>query len=104
MEGYLKVTPEQLRKTAQEFMSAGERISSLTSEMISIVTSLKGVWQGSAAESYSSKFLGLEDDMARINSMIKEHVSDLNEMAVTYQAAEDASIEAGAALNSDVVS
>lgn len=103
MEGYLKVTPEQLRKTAQEFMSAGEKISSLTAEMMSIVTSLKGVWQGAAAESYAGKFSGLEDDMVRINSMIKEHVSDLNEMAATYQAAEDASVEASAVLNSDVV-
>lgn len=103
MEGYLKVTPEELRKTASEFMAAGEKINSLTSEMMSIVSSLKGVWQGDAAMSYSNKFSGLEDDMARINSMIKEHVSDLNEMAATYQAAEDAGIEAGAALNSDVV-
>lgn len=103
MEGYLKVTPEQLKQTAQEFLSSGERISSLTSEMMSIVTSLKSVWQGVAAENYESKFMGLEDDIMRINSMIKEHVSDLNEMAVNYLAAEDASIEASAVLNSDVV-
>lgn len=103
MEGYLKVTPEELKKTASEFMTAGERISSLTQEMMSIVSSLKSVWQGDASMSYSDKFSGLEDDMARINSMIKEHVSDLNEMAATYQAAEDASIEASAVLNNDVV-
>ena len=103
MEGYLKVTPEQLKKTAQEFMSSGEKISSITSEMMSIVTSLKSVWQGVASESYENKFMGLEDDIMRINSMIKEHVSDLNEMATNYQAAEDASAEASAVLNSDIV-
>lgn len=103
MEGYLKVTPEQLKKTAQEFLAAGERINSLTSEMMSIITSLKSVWQGAAADSYLNRFMGLEDDMARINAMISEHVSDLNEMAATYQAAEDANIEASAALNDDVM-
>ena len=103
MEGYLKVTPEQLKKTAQEFMTTGEKINSLTQEMVSIITSLKGVWQGEAAENYFNRFMGLEDDIAGINSMINEHVSDLNEMANTYQSAEEAGIEAGAALSSDVV-
>ena len=39
----------------------------------------------------------------RINNMITEHVNDLTEMARTYQAAEDASLEESAALLSDVV-
>lgn len=104
MEGYLKVTPEQLIKAADAFAQAGSSISSLTSEMISVVNSLKGIWQGEAAESYTGKFAGLEDDIMRINNMITEHVNDLNEMARTYQAAEDASAQESAALMADVVS
>ena len=103
MEGYLKVTPEQLMKAADSFAQAGASIGSLTSEMMSIVNSLKGIWQGEAAESYTGKFTGLEDDISRINNMITEHVNDLNEMARTYQAAEDASAQESAALLSDVV-
>lgn len=104
MEGYLKVTPEQLMKVADSFANAGASISALTSEMMSIVNSLKGIWQGEAAESYAGRFAGLEDDITRINNMITEHVNDLNEMARTYQAAEDASAQESAALLSDVVS
>ncbi|MCR5267710.1 MAG: WXG100 family type VII secretion target [Lachnospiraceae bacterium] len=104
MEGYLKVTPEQLIRAADSFAQAGAGISSLTSEMMSVVNSLKGIWQGEAAESYTGKFVGLEDDITRINNMITEHVNDLNEMARTYQAAEEASAQESAALLSDVVS
>ena len=35
--------------------------------------------------------------------MIQEHVTDLNEMAREYQAAEDASLEQSAGLNTDAV-
>ena len=103
MEGYLKVTPEQLLKAADTFAQAGQSVAGLTSEMMSVISSLKGIWQGEAAESYMGKFRGLEDDIMRINNMITEHVNDLTEMARTYQAAEDASLEESAALLSDVV-
>lgn len=103
MEGYLKVTPEQLMKTAGEFSTAGEQIRSLTAEMMNIVNGLKAVWQGEAAESYSAKFTGLSDDIERMNRMIREHVSDLNEMAANYRTAEEASTESSAALLQDVI-
>ncbi|MBR6451821.1 MAG: WXG100 family type VII secretion target [Lachnospiraceae bacterium] len=104
MEGYLKVTPEQLLKAADAFSEAGGRIRTLTTEMMGIVTGLKGIWEGEAAENYIGRFSSLEDDIMRINNMISEHVKDLGEMARTYQAAEDAGVEAGAALLGDVVS
>lgn len=104
MEGYLKVTPEQLIEAAGAFESAGQTISSLTGQMMSIVNDLKGVWQGEAQEQYSIKFTGLQDDIERINRMIEEHVNDLTQMAKVYQNAEDASVEESGALLSDVVS
>ena len=44
------------------------------------------------------------DDNNKINRIIQEHVNDLNEMAREYQNAENASLEAGSSLISDVVS
>ncbi|MCR5788535.1 MAG: WXG100 family type VII secretion target [Lachnospiraceae bacterium] len=102
MNGILKVTPEKLIQASNEFSQTGKTISSLTSEMMSIVNSLKSIWQGEAAASYSSRFSGLQDDIQKINAVIQEHVSDLNEMAREYQNAEKASLEASSALLSDV--
>ena len=104
MEGILKVTPEKLIQASNEFSQTGKTISSLTSEMMSIVNGLKSIWQGEAANSYSSRFSSLQDDIEKINRIIQEHVTDLNEMAREYQNAENASLEASSALAADVVS
>ncbi|HAG70329.1 MAG TPA: hypothetical protein DCL38_10225 [Lachnospiraceae bacterium] len=104
MEGILKVTPEKLIQASNEFSQTGKTISSLTAEMMSIVNGLKSIWQGEAANSYSSRFSGLQDDIDRVNRIIQEHVADLNEMAREYQNAENASLEASSALAGDVVS
>ena len=104
MEGILKVTPEKLIQASNEFSQTGKTISSLTSEMMSIVNGLKSIWQGEAANSYNSRFTSLQDDIDKINRIIQEHVNDLNEMAREYQNSENASLAAGSSLISDVVS
>lgn len=101
--GILKVTPEKLIEASTEFSSTGQTIRSLTSEMNEIVNSLKSVWQGDAASSYGARFAQLQDDIEKINRMIQEHVTDLNDMAREYQAAEDASNEQSSGLLTDVV-
>ena len=102
--GILKVTPEKLIEASTEFSSTGKNIRSLTQEMNEIVNSLKSVWMGEAASGYSTKFNELSDDIEKINRMIQEHVTDLNEMAREYQAAEDANTEQSSGLATEVVS
>ncbi|MBQ7481230.1 MAG: WXG100 family type VII secretion target [Lachnospiraceae bacterium] len=102
-EGILKVTPEKLVAASTEFGATGRTIRSLTQEMKDIVDSLKSVWMGEAASGYGTKFSELSDDIEKINRMIQEHVTDLNEMAREYQAAEDASLEQSAGLTTDAV-
>ena len=104
MQGFLKVTPEKLMEASSEFEASGSAVSSITQEMLSIVNSLKGIWQGEAASGFTNKFNGLADDIEKINRMIAEHVADLNEMAAEYQQAENESIEQANALNTEVVS
>lgn len=104
MEGYLKVTPEKLMQASAEFENTGAQISSITQEMLSIINGLKGIWQGEAASGYTNRFNGLADDIEKINRMISEHVTDLNEMATEYQQAENESIENANSLTMEVVS
>ena len=104
MEGILKVTPEKLIQASTEFSSTGKTISALTQEMTTIMNGLKSIWQGDAATGYGNKFHGLQDDIEKINRIIQEHVTDLNEMAREYQNAENASVEESSRLMTDVVS
>ncbi|MBR5407554.1 MAG: WXG100 family type VII secretion target [Lachnospiraceae bacterium] len=103
MTGLLKVTPEKLIAASNEFSTTGRTVRSLTQEMNDIVSSLKSVWMGEAATGYGAKFAELSDDIEKINRMIQEHVTDLNNMAREYQAAEDTNTEQSAMLKTDIV-
>jgi WXG100 family type VII secretion target len=104
MEGTLKVTPEKLSSTAEQFSSTGTQVKNITQNMISLVDGLKGVWEGEASTAYNTKFHQLDDDMEKIHRMIQEHVKDLQKMAQQYQTAETANTEAGNSLAGDVIS
>lgn len=103
MEGILRVTPEKLIQASGEFAAAGNQMKNLTSEMISQIQGMKGVWQGEAAEAYGSKFHSLQTDMDKLYRMVQEHVKDLQEMAGQYQMAETGNTEQGSGLNIHVI-
>ncbi len=104
MNGTLKVSTAKLTSTASSFNSAGNQVKNLTTQMTSIVKSLSGqVWSGEAANAYTRKFNGLQDDINKMIKMINEHVTDLQEMAREYEAAENTNISAASSLSSDVI-
>lgn len=104
MTGMLKVTPEKLISTASEFQSQGSQIRTLTNQMLDIVKSLSSTWEGEAQQTYLTRFNALDGDMAQIQLKISEHVSDLQEMAAAYKAAEDANVSNIGGLSSDYIS
>ncbi|MCQ2080404.1 MAG: WXG100 family type VII secretion target [Lachnospiraceae bacterium] len=104
MDGLLRVTPEKLLSTSEEFGMLGSQMSSLTDEMLSLVSSLKGVWSGEAAMTYGGKFQSLQGDMDKLYRMVCEHSKDLSEMARSYQEAENMNNELGASMNANIVS
>lgn len=103
MDGILKVTPEKLISTANEFNGTGGQIRNLTQTMLDTVNSMNSIWQGEAATAYSQKFRSLQDDMEKMNRMINEHVTDLNEMAKRYQEAEQKNMEDSNDLQGDII-
>ena len=104
MDGIIKVDPQKLISTADEFNGTGGQVKSLTDNMVSIIDSLKAAWEGEAATTYNTKFHQLQDDMDKMYRMIQEHVKDLNEMAQQYMTAENANIDTGSSLAGDVIS
>lgn len=103
MEGFLKVDPQKLISTADEFNTTGGQVKGLTEQMITIIDSLKSAWEGEAANTYNTRFHALQDDMDKMHRMIQEHVKDLNEMAQQYMSAENANIDTGSSLADDVI-
>ena len=104
MEGIIKVDPSRLISASEEFNGTGGQIRSLTDQMVAIVDSLNGVWEGEAANAFNQKFHQLDDDIARIHKMIQEHVKDLQDMAQQYMTAESANLDTGNSLAGDIIS
>lgn len=104
MEGTLKVTPEQLISTANEFSSCGSTIRSITANMTDTVNGLSSAFAGDDASAYIAKFKGLQDDIERLHGMIQEHVTDLNEMAKNFTSAVTENTSEIDSLSSDVIS
>lgn len=104
MTGTIRVSPEKLISTSQEFSTQGSTINALTGEMLSIVASLSSVWEGDAATSYMTKFKSLETDIQALNRMIQEHVNDLQQMANVYNTAEQSNVDDASSLLAGIIS
>lgn len=103
MTGILKVTPQKLISTATEFQSQGNTIRGLTDQMLQLARSTVGSWEGDAQKAYLQRFNALDSDMQRIQVKIQEHVTDLQEMAAAYNAAESTNVSNISALSSDYI-
>ncbi len=103
MDGIIKVDPQNLINASQEFSGEGSKVASLTSEMVNIMNSLGATWQSDAATAYISKANALDSDISKLNTMIQEHVTDLQEMANTFMNAERAAQSEADALVSSVI-
>ncbi|MBR1909495.1 MAG: WXG100 family type VII secretion target [Lachnospiraceae bacterium] len=88
MNTMLKVTPEKLIEAAGDFQNTEANVRSLTEEMISIVDSLKPVWQGEAATGFANRFAALSDDMNKLYALIRKHSDSLTDIANEYRQAE----------------
>ena len=93
MTGTLKVSPEVLKSTASVFDGINQQVKNITGQMMQLITTTCGKWEGQASQTYLRKFRGLEDDIQRMCKMITEHVTDLQEMANEYMNAENADID-----------
>ncbi len=103
MTGSLLVTPEKLISTSEEFNTAMGQVNSLTTSMMDLVHGMSGAWEGEASSAFQNKFNELQDDIQKMSNMIKEHVTDLQQMAKTYQTAEQKSQEISNALSGNVL-
>lgn len=104
MNAVLKVTPERLVEAAEQFGLIENNIRNITQEMVNIVDGFKSIWQGEAATGFTNRFNSLSDDLERMFGMIREHATDLTEMANEYRLAEEESIQQANILATEAIS
>lgn len=100
MANIIKVDPQRLKIAAGQLAGTSSQVKSATNSMTNTVSSLSGaVWSGDAATAFISKFNGLNDEIKAIDTMIQEHMDDLQKMAATYEKAENTSQNMANTLN-----
>lgn len=98
ISGSIKVTPQELRNASTQLGQSDTSVSNLTQQMMDIVNQLNSTWAGEAATGYYNKLRGLQGDMTKLHKMINEHVTDLVDMANTYEQAENANTQTAESL------
>lgn len=88
MTGTLKVTPDRLISASQDFARHDGLVNGVSQQMMGIVKSLNGCWEGDAQRTFVTKFNSLQDDMDKIHALIHEHSTDLEQMGRNYQTSE----------------
>ena len=103
MQGELLVSPQVLKSTASSFGQSNRTLKSTTDSMMQKVNSLKGVFEGDAANVYIQQFNSLQEDMSRISKKISDHVKDLENMAANYEKAEQKNIQTNKSLKTNYI-
>lgn len=103
MIGTIRVTPERLMTTAQDFATQSAKLNDTTDNMLGLVESLNCFWQGEASQAFTNRFSQLQDDMCRMYKMIQEHAHDLEQMAENYREAEERNEAEVQDLSADVI-
>ena len=88
MADRILVSTQDLINAANEFQNRSNNINNTTTEMLNLARGLNSQWEGTAAESFVSRFNELEDDMAMVKSMITANVKKLEEIANIMEKAE----------------
>lgn len=99
----LKVTPEQLANTSQQFETHNQTMKSILNDMMQKVKSLNAQWEGEASTAYITKFSALEADINTISRMVNEHVKDLIEISNTYKTAENNNVSTAGGLPTNTI-
>ncbi len=100
----IKITPELLRSTAGELQNIGTQLDNSTRQMLDTVSQLDGeIFSGEAVTQFKARFNQLQGDMARMNKMVGEHVSDLQAMAANMEAATQKAAGIAGELKGDII-
>ena len=84
----LKVTPQKLRDVANIFDTQQNNVVGSAHQMLVIVFEMSHIWEGDAANAYYRKFEELQDDIERVNKIVREQIDDLKNIAGIYERAE----------------
>lgn len=99
----IKASPQVLNAGAAEVQKTTADIRSSFANIEAAVNRSRGYWQGDAAEAHRQAWQEMKEETEKILTKLHEHASDLQNIARTYQEAEEGAGVQTDSLPSDVI-
>ncbi|MDE6590939.1 MAG: WXG100 family type VII secretion target [Oscillospiraceae bacterium] len=99
----LRVTPEVLESTADQFSEVVKDIKNRFNRIQAISSKTKGYWQGDAGTRDRESYASYKEDISFLMKRLEEHPTDLLSMAGIYRAAEQEAVSQNAALKTNEI-
>ena len=100
----LKVSPQQLKSKSAEIKKSIDAFEKNWNQASQLIRASKSYWAGDASNSHQKIYQECQEDVRQILRRLKEHPSDLLQMAGVYEAAEKEAQAFAGSLPSDVIS
>lgn len=79
--GQIRITPEQMRGRATEYRVEADTVNGVITKMDNLLQSLMEEWEGSASESYATRYKELEPGFKKAEELIREIATALDSTA-----------------------
>ena len=99
----LKVKPDELKKKSTEISNKISSIETDFGKIEQLVLGTRQYWEGDASTQHIKNYNKIKDDIKKIVKRLKEHPTDLEEMAGIYEQTEMAAKQLASMLPTDVL-
>lgn len=72
MANQIRMSPEQMRSRASEYTTQAGNVQEVIGKLDNLLTSLQSEWEGSASESYATKYGELRPGFVKAKELIDE--------------------------------
>ena len=102
-EFVLKVKPEDLEAKAKTISDSIKNIETAFKKIQTEVNGTKSYWKGQASGKHYKMFDDNKDEIQKVIKRLKEHPTDLLEMAGIYKQVEKANVNLARTLDADII-
>lgn len=72
MANQIRITPDQMRQRASQYVKEAEKVNDVIRNMDSLLSQLQGEWEGAASESYAARYQELKPGFTKAEQLIRE--------------------------------
>ena len=81
MANQIRITPDQMRQRANQYWAEADTVNGVISKMDTLLQALQSEWEGSASESYATRYKELKPGFMRAEELIREIAKALDSTA-----------------------